>query len=637
MQDRETDKKGCTMFNHHAGKALRGSALLGVSVAALVGVNAAPALAATTASVQGQTLQIKGDGAGDKLSLRLAPDNPNVLQVDVGEDGTVDYAFDRSTFTSINVQAGGGNDEVRVDDSFGSFAGDPLTVDGGGGDDTLIGGDGDDTLIGGSGNDTIIGGRGVDTVSMGGGADTFTWNPGDGSDVVNGDAGTDTMQFNGSNAGEKFDVSANGSRVRFFRDVASITMDLGGIETVNLSTLGSADVTTVNDLTGTDLKHVNVNEAASGGGGDGAADTVIANGTPGADVVHVSSDAAGNALVSGLAAQVQVAGDENPVSGFAGDTVQVNTLGGDDTVTNGVATTALGTIAVDGGAGNDTVTYSGTPADDSIGIANDGTAVATFATGSSTLQTTTAVENLGVQGLGGNDTITGQNGLAALTNLTIDGGAGDDTLTGGDGNDMLIGGSGNDSVAGGRGADVALLGSGADSFTWNPGDGNDTVEGQAGNDTLVFNGSNAPENIDVSANGSRVRLFRDVANITMDLNGLENLNVNTFGSADVTTVDDLSGTDVKHVNANLGANGGGGDGADDIVIANGTAGPDKVHVGTLEGDVLVTGLPAALQISGSEGANDGLQINTLGGKDSVAIASGVSQLINPSVDLGADQ
>jgi hypothetical protein len=123
----------------------------------------------------------------------------------------------------------------------------------------------------------------------------------------------------------------------------------------------------------------------------------------------------------------------------------------------------------------------------------------------------------------------------------------------------------------------------------------------------------------------------------MDLNGLENMNVNTLGSADVTTVNDLTGTDVKHVNVDLGATGGGGDGAADIVIANGTAGPDRVHVGTLQGDVLVSGLPAQLQISGSEGANDGLQINTLGGKDSVAVASGVSQLIEPSVDLGADQ
>jgi Ca2+-binding RTX toxin-like protein len=607
-------------------------------MAALLGVTAAPALASTSASVQGQTLEIKGDGAGDKVSLHLAPDNPNTLQVDVGEDGTVDFAFDRSTFTSINVQAGGGNDEVRVDDSFGSFATDPVTVDGGAGDDTLIGGDGDDTLIGGGGNDTIVGGRGADTVSMGSGADSFTWNPGDGSDIVNGDGGNDTMVFNGSNAPEKIDVSADGSRVRFFRDVANITMDLGGIENVALSTLGSADTTTVNDLTGTDLKHVNVNLGANGGGGDGAADSVIVNGTNAVDAVHVTSDAPGDAVVSGLAAQVQVTGSESSSAGFAGDTVNVNTVGGDDTVTNGVATTAPGTIAIDGGAGSDTVAYTGTPADDTIAIANDGTAVATFATASAgTLQTTAAVERLDVQGLGGNDTITAGNGLAALTSLTIDGGTGDDTLVGGDGDDTLIGGSGNDSVAGGRGADVALLGSGADSFTWNPGEGSDTVEGQTGNDTLLFNGSNAPENIDVSANGSRVRLFRDVANITMDLSGLENMAVNTLGSADVTTVNDLTGTDVKHVNVNLGANGGGGDGAADIVIANGTDGPDKVHVGALDGNVLVSGLPAALQISGSEGANDGLQINTLGGKDSVAIASGVSQLINPSVDLGADQ
>ena len=132
-----------------------------------------------------------------------------------------------------------------------------------------------------------------------------------------------------------------------------------------------------------------------------------------------------------------------------------------------------------------------------------------------------------------------------------------------------------------------------------------------------------------------MRLLRDVANITMDLNGLENANINTLGSADVTTVNDLSGTDLKHVNVNLAAAGGGGDGAADIVIANGTNGPDKVHVGTLDGNVLVSGLSAALQIAGSEGASDGLQINTLGGKDSVAIASGVAQLINPTVDLGA--
>src|SRR6202040_510459 len=98
-------------------------------------------------------------------------------------------------------------------------------------------------------------------------------------------------------------------------------------------------------------------------------------------------------------------------------------------------------------------------------------------------------------------------------------------------------------VVGGRGNDVAFLGNGNDTFIWNPGDGSDIVEGQAGTDTLVFNGANVAENMDISANGGRVRFFRDVANITMDLNGVENIQVNALGGADTITVNDLTGTD----------------------------------------------------------------------------------------------
>ena len=90
---------------------------------------------------------------------------------------------------------------------------------------------------------------------------------------------------------------------------------------------------------------------------------------------------------------------------------------------------------------------------------------------------------------------------------------------------MLLGGDGNDTVNGGRGNDTALLGSGNDTFVWNPGDGSDTVEGQDGTDTLQFNGSNVGEIMDISANGGRVRLTRDVGAITMDLNGVERINV----------------------------------------------------------------------------------------------------------------
>ena len=172
-----------------------------------------------------------------------------------------------------------------------------------------------------------------------------------------------------------------------------------------------------------------------------------------------------------------------------------------------------------------------------------------------------------------------------------------------------------------------------DTFTWNPGDGSDTVDGQRGHDAMQFNGANVNEQMSVSANGHRVRFVRDVANITMDMDGIEELNVRALGGADTLTVNDLSHTDLTSVNADLGD----ADGAADTVIANGTAHADHVHVGTANNDVLVSGLHADVAIRGSEPANDQLKINTLDGKDRVSVAPEVSQLIQAVVDLGAGQ
>jgi hypothetical protein len=41
------------------------------------------------------------------------------------------------------------------------------------------------------------------------------------------------------------------------------------------------------------------------------------------------------------------------------------------------------------------------------------------------------------------------------------------------------------------------------------------------------------------------------------------------------------------------------------VIANGTEGPDKVHVGAVGSNVVVSGLPAQLQVAGSEAVGGG--------------------------------
>ena len=189
----------------------------------------------------------------------------------------------------------------------------------------ITGSSGADTILGGDGNDSVIGGRGDDVALLGIGNDTFTWNPGDGSDIVEGQAGVDTLLFNGSNVNERIDISANGGRVRFTRDVANITMDLNGVEHIQFNALGGADTVTVNDLTGTDVNQVSVNLAASGGGGDGAADSVIVNGSNNADTINVASSGS-SVVVNGLAAQTIVSGMD------AGDTLTVNGLGGDDVI-----------------------------------------------------------------------------------------------------------------------------------------------------------------------------------------------------------------------------------------------------------------------------------------------------------------
>src|SRR5258706_3421047 len=128
---------------------------------------------------------------------------------------------------------------------------------------------------------------------MGAGNDTFGWNPGDGSDIVEGQDGFDTMVFNGANVSEKFDLSANGARLRFTRDIANIVMDTNNVEQINLNALGGADLIAIYDLSGTGVTNINLNLAASAGGGDGSSDTVTVDGTLKADNIVVASNVSG--------------------------------------------------------------------------------------------------------------------------------------------------------------------------------------------------------------------------------------------------------------------------------------------------------------------------------------------------------
>jgi Ca2+-binding RTX toxin-like protein len=499
-------------------------------------------------------LTIKGTEASDKIALRLQAGQPGILQVDVGDDGSADFSFERDRIMKIAVDGRAGNDAVRIDESNGAFTDTiPTTIDGGDGNDTIAGGKGNETLLGGRGNDSIDGNGGNDLALLGAGDDTFVWDPGDGSDTIEGQSGADTMLFNGANVSEQVNLSANGNRLTFFRDPGRVTMDTAGIERVDFDALGGADLVTINDLTGTDVRDVNVDLSGTLGGatGDGQADSVIIDGTNGNDTINVSGDASGVA-VSGLAALVAIQHQEP----------------------------------------------------------NDG---------------------LAVNGLGGNDAISAAALAAQAITLTLDGGAGDDTIAGGQAIETLLGGDGNDSIDGNGGNDLAFLGAGEDTFVWDPGDGSDTLEGQEGADTMLFNGAAVAEQVELSANGSGLKFFRTQGNITMDTHGVELVDFNALGGADLVTVNDLTGTDVSSVNVDLaGALGGAtGDGQADRIVVNATNGNDTITVNGDAGGVTVKGLAPAIGILHADAANDRLEINTLAGSDTlntIGLAAGAIRL-----------
>jgi len=494
------------------------------------------------ARIAGHVLMVKGTRDDDKLTLRLKAGDANVLEIDVGDDGTADFSFDRALVTKIKVNARAGNDLIRVDELNGPIV-EPASILGGDGNDTILGGSAIETIDGGDGDDFIDGNRANDIAFMGPGDDTFRWDPGDASDVVEGEDGSDTLLFNGAAGGETADLSANGERFTFFRQPGNITMDVNEVETSVFNALGGLDTITVNDLTGTDVTQVNLElEIGPGnGGGDLLADQVIVNGTAGDDSIVVMGSA-GTVSVTGLSATVAITHAE-----AANDLLTINALGGDDTV-------------------------------DASALQAD-----------------------------------------AVTLLTVDAGSGDDLILGGRGPDSLIGGDGDDFVDGNQANDVAFMGAGDDTLRWDPGDGSDVVEGEDGSDTLLFNGAAGGETVDLSANGERFTFFRQPGNITMDVNEVETSVFNALGGPDTITVNDLTGTDVTQVDLNLdsGLGSGAGDGLQDQVTVNGTAGDDAIVVTGGAGSVDVTGLSATVAISAAEAANDLLTVNALGGDDTV--------------------
>ncbi|MGO4831043.1 beta strand repeat-containing protein, partial [Rhizobiaceae sp. 2RAB30] len=494
-----------------------------------IDVSLAGTIGGTAGDGQADMVTVNGTNAGNAIELLGQGTSFTVT----GLPALVTVTASEGANDQLRVNGLGGNDSISASTLVAGIV--KLTLDGGAGNDTILGSRGADTLIGGDGNDFVDGQQGNDIAFLGAGSDTFRWDPGDGNDTIEGGAGQDRMLFNGANIAESIDISANGGRVDFFRDVAAVTMDLNDVERIDFNALGGADAITVGDMNGTDLTRVNINLASTPGGsaGDGAADKVSVIGTAGNDQMKVASIGA-EIVVSGLPAETHIRAAEG------------------------------------------------------------------------------ALDKLVLIGANGNDTIDAGALAAGKMNLEFQGGLGADVFIGSQGNDLMLGGDGND---------VARMGAGDDVFFWNPGDDNDTIEGQTGSDTLFFNGANVGETVDISANGSRAHFFRNIANVTMDMDGVETITFNAQGGSDTVTVNDMSGTAVKTMNVNLAATGGGADGEADTVVINATNGNDTILVTSENGVVTISGLATKVTISNFD-ANDRIVINGLGGDD-VIEASGL--------------
>ena len=771
---RRTDGRTQVTYNRHplyffAGDKKAGQTN-GAGVTAFGGrfdpVSAAGAAVRARATLRRGNLTIEGTEAGDKIALRLKAGASDTLQVDVGDDGSANFSFKRKRIAKIAVAARAGDDLVRIDERNGIFTDAiPTTINGGDGNDTLLGGSGVETLLGGPANDSIDGNKGNDLAQLGAGDDTFVWDPGDGSDVVEGQDGADAMRFNGADVAEKIDLSANGSRLKLFRDVGNVTIDTAGVEQVDVNAIGGPDAVAVNDLSGTDVSSVNVDLAGTLGGvtGDGQVDRVAVNGTNGPDRITVRGDTSGVA-VSGLHPLVSIKhqepSDQLAVSGLAGDDIidasalaagsislTLDGGAGNDAIAGGQGVETLlgadGNDSIDGNQGNDlaqlgagddvfvwdpgdgsdvvegqegadTMRFNGANVAERVALVADGNRLKFFRDPGRVTMDTAGVERVDFNALGGPDSIgvsdltgtdvatvnldlastlgVGQGngqadhvlvegtndgdtvhvntdasgvvvaGLRALVAirhpepadaLAVDGvegnddisaaglpaqaislilaaGPGDDEIFAGQGDDRLVGGDGNDTLDGSKGNDLAQMGAGDDTFEWDPGDGSDTVEGEDGIDTMSFIGANIAEKIDVSANGDRVRFFRDVGNVTMDTAGVEQIDFEALAGSDFVAVNDLTGTDLHTLQLDLdGAAAGGGDGEPDRVVVNGTNGDDAIRVSGDAQGVAVKGLAPAVEIFHAEGANDRLDINTLDGSDTVDsgdLAAGTIQL-----------
>ena len=309
---------------------------------------------------------------------------------------------------------------------------------------------------------------------------------------------------------------------------------------------------------------------------DRAADgtfTVIVNGGDGNDsitVVAKSTELASSGL-NGDGGDDLVSGPDSNDTLTGGDGNDRLVAGkGDDVMNGGAGNDTLvwnqgdGSDVADGDLGNDGAEVNGAPTlGDVLTLEASTRRVKLQRTNLGPFTFDAATERFQVNGLGGNDSVTANDGVGALTLLSVDGGAGADTVNGSDGpdlilggeaNDVLSGGGGDDRIVGDRGTDTMNGGTGDDTLVWNNGDGTDVANGDDGRDDVEVNGAPAAGDIfTVQPNGARIKFDRpNLVPFSIDIGSSETLHANGLGGNDAITVGEVGAFEVT-------ASGGPGD------------------------------------------------------------------------------
>src|SRR5690349_9335280 len=344
--------------------------------------------------------------------------------------------------------------------------------------------------------------------------------------VVDADVG-DTFTFTlTEDASGFFEIVDNEIRVRAGANIDFETLDTHVVAVAVTDSTGNIysepvtlQVLNINEITGTEL-----------------ADVGTIDGTIGDDIIDALG---GNDTVNGFSGSDTIfggAGSDQILGGFGNDVIEGGTesdsLGGEqgnDTLRGGD-----GCDGLNGGVGDD-VLEGGADGDSLVGDTGSDTLIG--GAGNDSLNDVTFVDsnsdNNLLDGGAGTDSLFARNFGFNSTPQTIvlDGGTEDDSLFfQGYGNATLLGGEGNDSISAtsfGTGTFTVDGGAGNDTISFSGGPG--TVDGGAGNDTINFSGSGT---VDGGA-GSDVVTLSGTATVTLG-SEQDTLSVDAFSQVIVT-------------------------------------------------------------------------------------------------------